>query len=109
MQFLEFKNHRFLCKEFREILKNCVEAGEDTVLYLLELLNLGLLKHGEDIGARLLSSPLSLIGGFLTCLRTQTQTHPVYTLIFSLLQTLLDCIQISQKYTQMQINLNTKQ
>lgn len=29
--------------------------------YLLELLDLGLLKHGEDIGAGLLSSSLSLI------------------------------------------------
>lgn len=42
---------------------------ENTALYLLELLDLGLLKHGEDIGASLLSSPLSLIGGLLTRLR----------------------------------------
>lgn len=34
---------------------------ENTAAYLLELLDLRLLKHGEDVGASLLSSPLSLI------------------------------------------------
>lgn len=60
---LKIKNHRFLHRFF----------------YLFELLNLGLLKHGEDIGAGLLCSPLSLIGGLLTCLKRCTQTHSVYS------------------------------
>lgn len=34
---------------------------DDTAAYLLELLDLRLLKHGEDVGASLLSSPLSLV------------------------------------------------
>lgn len=58
------------------------KGGPTLAPYLLELLYLGLLKHGEDIGARLLSSPLSLIGGLLTCLRRGTQTRQVYTRIF---------------------------
>lgn len=41
-----------------------VSAG--LAAYLLELLDLGLLEHGEDVGTSLLSSPLSLIGGLLT-------------------------------------------
>lgn len=46
---------------------------ENTAAYLLELLDLRLLKHGEDVGASLLSSPLSLIWGLLTRLGKQPQ------------------------------------
>lgn len=45
---------------------------ENTAAYLLELLDLRLLKHGEDVGASLLSSPLSLIWGLLTRLGKQS-------------------------------------
>lgn len=49
---------------------------ENTAAYLLELLDLRLLKHGEDVGASLLSSPLSLIWGLLTRLgKTTTSTQ----------------------------------
>lgn len=49
---------------------------ETTAAYLLELLDLRLLKHGEDVGASLLSSPLSLIWGLLTRLgKTTTSTQ----------------------------------
>lgn len=34
---------------------------DNMTLYLLKFLDLRLLKHGEDVGASLLSSPLSLI------------------------------------------------
>lgn len=73
--------HRFQHK-FPEIkvLEVAVTRQDSTVRYLLELLYLVLLEHGEDIGARLLSSPLSLIGGLLTRLRRGTQTHSSHTL-----------------------------
>lgn len=42
--------------------------------YLLELLDLGLLKHGEDVRAGLLSSPLSLIRGLFTRLQSNNNS-----------------------------------
>lgn len=51
----------------------CPGRRRSQLLYLFELLYLGLLEHGEDIGASLLSSPLSLVRGLLTCLRSFTK------------------------------------
>lgn len=48
---------------------------EEPAAYLFELLDLGLLKHGEDIGASLLSSPLSLIWGLFTRLGKNNRKH----------------------------------
>lgn len=55
-----------------EVLKRAELRQEEMVPYLLELLYLGLFKHGEDIGAGLLCSPLSLVGGLLACLGRST-------------------------------------
>lgn len=49
--------------------------AEEPAAYLLELLDLGLLKHGEDIGTSLLSSPLSLIWGLFTRLGKKNHKH----------------------------------
>lgn len=43
--------------------------------YLLKLLDLRLFKHGEDVGAGLLSSPLSLVWGLFTRLGNTTQRN----------------------------------
>lgn len=58
------------------MVKSCHVRFPDTenmAAYLFKLLDLRLLKHGEDVRASLLSSPLSFIWGLFTRLRKTTQ------------------------------------